>query len=55
MSVEGSLHEIPEDEVIDAIVFAHEQIKNIIKLQEGLVAVVELRKENSSGKVLMRS
>jgi len=44
MSVEGSLHEIPEDEVIDAIVFAHEQIKNIIKLQEGLVAVCGVEK-----------
>ena len=44
MSVEGSLHEIPEDEVIDAIVFAHEQIKNIIQLQEGLVAVCGVEK-----------
>ena len=35
MSVEGAGEEIPEDEVIDAIVFAHEEIKEITKLQEG--------------------
>ena len=39
MSVEGGAHELPEDEIIDAIVFAHEQIKEIIKLQDGLVAL----------------
>ena len=38
MSVEGSGHEIPEDEVIDTIITAHSQIKEIIKLQEGLAA-----------------
>jgi len=39
MSVEGHMHEVPEDEVIDAIAFAHQQIKEIIKLQDGLIAV----------------
>jgi polyribonucleotide nucleotidyltransferase len=39
MSVEGGGEETPEDEVIDAIVTAHEEIKEIIKLQDGLVAV----------------
>ncbi|RKU10214.1 polyribonucleotide nucleotidyltransferase [Candidatus Poribacteria bacterium] len=39
MSVEGGAHEVPEDEVIDAIVAAHEEIKEITKLQEGLVAL----------------
>jgi polyribonucleotide nucleotidyltransferase len=38
MSVEGTGHEIPEDEVIDTIITAHAQIKEIIKLQEGLAA-----------------
>ena len=38
MSVEGSGHEIPEDEVIDTIITAHTQIKEVIKLQEGLAA-----------------
>ena len=39
MSVEGGAHEVPEDEVIDAIVAAHQKIKEITKLQEGLVAL----------------
>ena len=39
MSVEGGGEETPEDEVINAIVTAHEEIKEIIKLQDGLVAV----------------
>ena len=38
MSVEGGGHEIPEDEVIDTIITAHAEIKEIIKLQEGLAA-----------------
>ena len=38
MSVEGGGHEIPEDEVIDTIIAAHDQIKEVIKLQEGLAA-----------------
>ena len=38
MSVEGGGHEIPEDEVIDTIITAHQQIQEIIKLQEGLAA-----------------
>ncbi|RKU29398.1 polyribonucleotide nucleotidyltransferase [Candidatus Poribacteria bacterium] len=38
MSVEGGGKEIPEDEVIDTIITAHAQIKEIIKLQEGLAA-----------------
>ena len=39
MSVEGGAHEVPEDEVIDAIVAAHQEIKEITKLQDGLVAL----------------
>lgn len=39
MSVEGGGHEIPEDEVIDTIIVAHEEIKEIIRLQEGLIAL----------------
>jgi len=38
MSVEGDAKEVPEDEIIDAIEFAHEQIKEIIKLQEELIS-----------------
>ena len=39
MSVEGGGYEIPEDEVIDTIIVAHEEIKEIIRLQEGLIAL----------------
>ena len=39
MSVEGGAHEVPEDEVIDAIMAAHQEIKEIVKLQEGLIAL----------------
>jgi polyribonucleotide nucleotidyltransferase len=38
--VEGSALEVPEDTIIDAIFFAHETIKEIIQLQEGLVLQV---------------
>ena len=44
MSVEGGGHEIPEDEVIDTIITAHEQIQEVIKLQEGLAAVISSEK-----------
>ena len=44
MSVEGGGHEIPDDEVIDTIIAAHEEIKEIIKLQEGIVAVCSQKK-----------
>jgi len=37
MTVEGSAKEIPEDEIINAIEFAHDHIKEIIKLQEELI------------------
>ena len=50
MSVEGSGHEIPEDEVIDTIITAHAQIKEIIKLQEGLAAVCSNPKRDYAAK-----
>jgi polyribonucleotide nucleotidyltransferase len=50
MSVEGGGHEIPEDEVIDTIVAAHAQIKEIIKLQEGLAAVCSNTKRDYAAK-----
>jgi len=39
MSVEGSAKEIPEDDVISAIEFAHGEIQRIIAVQEELAAV----------------
>ena len=50
MSVEGSGHEIPDDEVIDTIVAAHAQIKEVIKLQEGLAAVCSNAKRDYAAK-----
>jgi len=50
MSVEGGGHEIPEDEVIDTIITAHEQIQEIIKLQEGLAAGCSTTKRNYASK-----
>ena len=50
MSVEGGGHETPEDEVIDTIIAAHEQIKEIIKLQEGIVAVCSQTKREYKSK-----
>jgi polyribonucleotide nucleotidyltransferase len=38
MSVEGGAHEIPEDEIIGAIMAAHREIQEITRLQEGLIA-----------------
>ncbi|MCI0528033.1 MAG: polyribonucleotide nucleotidyltransferase, partial [Nitrospira sp.] len=40
MMVEGEAREIPEQVMLDAILFAHEQIKPILDLQEKLVAMV---------------
>ena len=52
MSVEGGGHEIPEDEVIDTIIAAHEEIKEIIKLQEGIVAVCSQQKREFQAKAV---
>lgn len=38
MSVEGRAQEIPEDEIIDAIEYAHEHIKDVIKIQNALIS-----------------
>ncbi len=46
MSVEGGGHEVPEDEVIDTIIAAHQQIKEVIRLQEGLAAVISSEKRD---------
>ncbi len=52
MSVEGGGHEIPDDEVIDTIIAAHEEIKEIIKLQEGIVAVCSQNKREFDTKAV---
>ena len=52
MSVEGGGHETPEDEVIDTIIAAHAEIKEIIKLQEGIVAVCSQQKREYEAKTV---
>ncbi len=39
MSVEGGAKMLPESEIIEAINFAHQEIKRIVELQENLVAL----------------
>ncbi len=52
MSVEGGGHETPDDEIIDTIIAAHEEIKEIIKLQEGIVAVCSQTKREYESKTV---
>lgn len=44
MMVEGGMNEIPEDQVIDAIFFAHEEIKKIVEFQEKIIAEISPQK-----------
>ena len=41
MMVEGSANEVPEQTMIDAIFFAHEEIKKIVAFQEPIIAALE--------------
>lgn len=45
MMVEGGAHEIAEEKVIEAIVFAHEHIKKLIALQKELIDKVGIQKK----------
>ena len=40
VSVEGGAHEISEQDLVDALAFAHEQIRGLVELQEKLIAEV---------------
>ena len=40
VSVEGGAHEISEQDMVDALAFAHQHIKDLVELQEKLVAEV---------------
>ncbi len=42
MMVEGGCHELSEDKLVDAIVFAHEQIKALVILQNEILAKCEI-------------
>ena len=52
MSVEGGGNEIPDDEVIETIIAAHAQIKEVIKLQEGLAAGCSNAKRDYTSKTV---
>lgn len=40
LMVEGGAKEVPEESVLDAIMFAHEEIKRLVEFQEGIIAKV---------------
>ena len=40
VSVEGGAHEISEQDLVDTLAFAHEQIRELVGLQEKLIAEV---------------
>ena len=40
MMVEAGANEVPEDEILDAIMFAHEEIKKIVEFIEAIVAEI---------------
>jgi polyribonucleotide nucleotidyltransferase len=42
--VEGGANEVPEPEIVDALMFAHQSIQEFIKLQEDLVAGLDIQK-----------
>jgi len=44
MMVEGSANEVPEAKVLDAIFFAHEEIKRLCEFQEQIVAELQVPK-----------
>ncbi len=44
MMVEGSAHEVPEQTMIDAIFFAHDEIKKIVAFQEPIIKELGLQK-----------
>ncbi|HML95921.1 MAG TPA: polyribonucleotide nucleotidyltransferase [Thermodesulfobacteriota bacterium] len=49
--VEGGANEVPEPEIVDALMFAHESIQEFIKLQEDLLSGLEIEKRQYEGPV----
>jgi len=45
--VEGGANEIPEAEIVDALMFAHESIQEFVKLQEDLISGLDIEKRKS--------
>lgn len=42
--VEGGAHQVPEDEIVEALMFAHECVKEFIEIQEEFVNGLDIRK-----------
>jgi len=47
--VEGGAKEVPEAEIVDALMFAHESIQEFVKLQEDLVSGLDVEKRQYEG------
>ncbi|MEZ4547417.1 MAG: polyribonucleotide nucleotidyltransferase [Thermodesulfobacteriota bacterium] len=47
--VEGGANEVPEAEIVDALMFAHESIQEFVKLQEDLLSGLEVEKRQYEG------
>ncbi len=45
--VEGGANEVPEAEIVDALMFAHESIQEFVKLQEDLISGLDIEKRQS--------
>lgn len=45
--VEGGASEVPEAEIVDALMFAHESIQEFVKLQEDLISGLDIEKRKS--------
>ena len=45
LMVEGGAHEIPEEQVLDAIMFAHEEIKKVVEFQLGFLDKISVPKQ----------
>jgi len=45
--VEGGASEVPETEIVDALMFAHESIQEFVKLQEDLISGLDIEKRQS--------
>lgn len=42
--VEGGAKEVPEDHIVDALMFAHDSIKEFVKVQEDLISGLDIQK-----------
>lgn len=45
LMVEGGAHEVPEEQVLDAIMFAHEEIKKVVEFQLSFLDKISVPKQ----------